>query len=80
MWLSVWKGIQFVLSTLPQLVPRAKSSRLSLAFAVCPLGFPQTCVAPLKLIFDTRYCRATGLRDFSSIDLELPGGGLLDIM
>ena len=33
MWLSVRKGIQFVISTLPQLVPRAKSPRPTLAFA-----------------------------------------------
>ena len=80
MWLSVRKGIQFVISTLPQLVPRAKAHvQPWLLLGVCPLGFPQTCVAPLKLIFDTQYCQATGPRDLSSIDLVLPGA-LVDIM
>ena len=48
MWFSVRKSVQFVISTLPQLVPTLVQPWLLLG--VCPLGFPQTCVAPLKLI------------------------------
>ena len=75
MWLSVMKGIQFVISTLPQLVPRAKSPRPTLAFAGnMSFRLPPNLHSSPQTNFYTRYCRATGLRDLSSIDLELPGG------